>query len=243
MALPVVNASKYTTVIPSTGEEIEFRPFLVKEEKVLMVALESKDNKLIMRSLKDVLSACTFGTVVTDNLTSFDLEYLFLQLRSKAVGETADISLKCRNDDCDDVGKHSIPLEKITMDIPEKDDKIVMMTDDVGITFKYPSVKQLEKIGAEDLDTLSPEQKMEATMALILVSIDNIFDADNVYPADSETEQSLTGFIDGLNASQFASITEWFQGMPALSHTVEWKCNKCDNDNKVELRGLQNFFT
>lgn len=243
MALPVVNSSRYSAVIPSTGQEIEFRPFLVKEEKVLMVALESKDNKMIMRSLKDVISACTFESVVTDNLTSFDLEYLFLQLRSKAVGETADISLKCRNEDCDDVGKHSIPLEKITMDIPEKDDKIVMMTDDVGITFKYPSVKQLESLGAEDLDNLTPEQKMEATMGLILVSIDNIFDADNVYPADSETEQSLTGFIDGLNASQFASITEWFQSMPALTHTIKWDCNKCEHKNEVELRGLQNFFT
>ena len=129
------------------------------------------------------------------------------------------------------------------MDIPEKDDKIVMMTDDVGITFRYPSVKQLEKIGAEDLDNLSPEQKMEATMALILVSIDNIFDADNVYPADSETEQSLTGFLDGLNSSQFAKITEWFQSMPALTHTIKWDCNKCKHKNEVELRGLQNFFT
>ena len=243
MALPVVNASRYTTVVPSTGEEIEFRPFLVKEEKVLMVALESKDNKMIMRTLKDVLTACTFDKLDTDNLASFDLEYLFLQLRSKAVGETAKISLQCRAESCDETATHNVPLEQIKIDVPSDDDKIVMITDDVGMKFKYPSVNDIEKLQVDDVEALTPEEQLDKTMLMILNSLECIFDADNVYPAENETSEQLVEFVDGLNSSQFAKVSAWFSQMPALEHTLEWECKKCKHENSVELRGLQNFFT
>ena len=148
MALPQVNASRYDTVIPSTGKKIEFRPFLVKEEKLLMIALESKDQKLILRTLKDVIGSCTFQTVVPEELASFDLEYLFLQLRSKSVGETAKISIKCEN--CDESANHNVNLEDIKMKMPQKKDKIVKLNDSIGIEFIYPSVCLLYTSDAAD---------------------------------------------------------------------------------------------
>ena len=241
MALPQVNASRYSATIPSTGKEIEFRPFLVKEEKLLMVALESKDNKLIMRTLKDVIGNCTFNEVVVDELASFDLEYIFLQLRAKSVGETAKIAIKCS--ECDSSSNHNVNLEDIKMDIP-KTDKVVMLTDVVGIEFKYPSVNAMQNIQVgEDLEKMSPEDKLQATMDLILLSIDNIFDAEDVHPANNYKESELVEFIDGLNSAQFAKVTEWFGNMPALTHTLKWKCKNCGHDNEMELRGLQSFFT
>lgn len=240
MALPQVNATRYTMVVPSTGKEVEFRPFLVKEEKILMVALESKDNKLIMRSLKDVISACTFNEVVVDELASFDLEYMFLKLRSKSVGETAKIAIKC--EECDSSSNHNVNLEDIKMDMSQ-DDKVIMLTDEVGMEFKYPSVNQMQNLNVENLDELTPEQKMQATMDLVVLSIDNIFDAEDVHPANNYKESELVEFIDGLNSAQFAKVTEWFGNMPALTHNLKWKCKDCGHDNDIELRGLQSFFT
>lgn len=240
MALPQVNATRYTMVVPSTGKEVEFRPFLVKEEKILMVALESKDNKLIMRSLKDVISACTFNEVVVDELASFDLEYMFLKLRSKSVGETAKIAIKC--EECDSSSNHNVNLEDIKMDMSQ-DDKVIMLTDEVGMEFKYPSVNQMQNLNVENLDELTPEQKMQATMDLVVLSIDNIFDADDVHAATNYTEKELVDFVDGLNSSQFAKVTEFFGNMPALKHNLKWDCKECGHSNDIELRGLQSFFT
>ena len=241
MALPQVNASRYDTVIPSTGKKIEFRPFLVKEEKLLMIALESKDQKLILRTLKDVIGSCTFQTVVPEELASFDLEYLFLQLRSKSVGETAKISIKCEN--CDESANHNVNLEDIKMKMPQKKDKIVKLNDSIGIEFIYPSVNQMEQLNLEDIESLSAEEKMKATTDLIMLSIKNIFDDDEVYPADNYTSDEIVDFIDGLNASQFSRITNFFSEMPALTHNLKWECKNCGHKNDIELRGLQSFFT
>ena len=240
MALPQVNASRYTTVIPSTGKKIEFRPFLVKEEKLLMVALESKDQKLVVRTLKDVVDSCTFGKVDVNDLAAFDLEYLFLQLRAKSVGETAKIAVKC--EECDTNMNHNVVLEDIKIEIP-KDDKIVMLSDSVGLKFKYPSVSDMDKLQFEDIDNMKPEQQLAVTEALILISLDNIFDDDEVHAVENYTEDELVDFIGGLNAEQFTRITAWFSNMPALKHNLKWDCKNCGHKNDIEIRGLQSFFT
>ena len=240
MALPQVNASRYTTVIPSTQTKIEFRPFLVKEEKLLMVALESKDQKLVIRTLKDVINNCTFGKVNVDTLASFDLEYLFLQLRAKSVGETAKIALKCS--ECDEKMTHNVVLEDIKIDMP-KNNEVIMLNDTVGMQFKYPSVKNMDRLDVADIENMSAEKQLAATEALILISLDNIFDDDEVHAAEIYTEDELVEFISGLNAKQFTKITEWFGNMPALKHNLKWDCKKCEHSNDVEIRGLQSFFT
>ena len=239
MALPIVNSSRYEATIPSTGQQIEFRPFLVKEEKILMVAMESKDNKMMMRALKDILKACIYDEINVETLTSFDLEELFLRLRSKSVGEVVDIQLKCVK--CEAKTPGQINLDEITMgEIPK--DNHIMLTDSIGIEFKWPSVDLVAGMSFDEKKT-TPEKQMKIVMDTIIKCIDNIFDNDNVWSAENQTEKELKEFIDGLNSAQFAKITEFFGNVPTLEHDVEYKCITCGHENTLELRGLSSFFT
>lgn len=239
MALPILNSSRYEATIPSTGQQIEFRPFLVKEEKILMVAMESKDNKQMMKALKQILSACIFDDVDVNKLTSFDLEELFLRLRSKSVGENAEVNLKCT--ECSANTPVSINLDEIQMgDMPE--DNHVMLTDTVGVEFKYPSVDLVASLDYNPEKT-KPEKQMEITYRMIIECIDSIFDDDEVWDSETQSEKEMREFLDGLNSQQFAKITEFFGSLPSLEHTIDFKCVNCGHDNTIELRGLASFFT
>jgi len=239
MALPLVNASKYEATIPSTGQVIEFRPFLVKEEKLLMVALESKDDKLIVRTMKDVLSSCVYSDIDINTFTTFDLEELFLRLRAKSVGEKVELNLKC--EECDYENPQVVDLDELGVKINEDRNNVVMINDEVGIEFKYPSLTDLEGLNVvKEGDT---KGQLKAMTHLIIKSIKSIFDNDNVYPAVDQTDEELENFIDALNSNQFKEISEWLSNIPSLIHNIEYSCNKCGHENSLELRGLQSFFT
>lgn len=241
MALPVVNSSRYTATIPSTNREIQFRPFLVKEEKLLMVALESKDSNLTMRTLKDIINNCVFDELDVNTLTSFDIEWIFLKLRSKSVGEAAEIKLPC--EECKVPADISINLDKIEMDRPvNAEDKIVMVSDDVGLELNYPSVDLISKMDYDE-EKMTPEEKMNLTLDLIVSSIKTIFDAETVHNSSDSTKTELIAFIDSLNSEQFAKVTAFFGELPALVHNVKFTCGQCGHKNDLELRGLQSFFT
>ena len=231
MALPKLEVPKYTTTVPSTGEVIEFRPFLVKEEKILMIAQESTNEKEILNAMKSILSSCTFGKVEPDNCTIYDLEYLFLQLRAKSVGETADLLLKCEK--CGKTTPVTINLEDIKVQQPEKlvDDKI-QLTDDIGVIMRPITVASTERLG---------QSKDEVTAALS-ASIKAIYDADNVYETDDTSEKELSEFIDSLSHSQLLKIQEYIENQPSLRHTIEWTCKHDGHKNKIELKGIQAFF-
>ena len=239
MGLPQVNASKYEATIPSTGQKIEFRPFLVKEEKLLMVALESKDNKLIVRTMKDVLNSCIYTDVDINAFTTFDLEELFLRLRSKSVGEKVELKLKC--EECDYENPQTVNLDELSIEINKEKNNVIMINDEVGIEFKYPSLTDLENL--DSADGKDTKEQLKVMSHLIIKSIKSIFDNDNVYPAVDQTDEELENFIDTLNSGQFKEITDWISNMPGLVHNIEYKCNKCGHENSLELRGLQSFFT
>jgi|TARA_R110002153_G_scaffold227211_1_gene379941 hypothetical protein len=239
MALPILNSSRYEATIPSTGQTIEFRPFLVKEEKILMVAMESKDNKMMMKALKDILNACIFDEVNVSKLTSFDLEELFLRLRAKSVGEKAEVNLKCGA--CTAKTPVEVNLDEIKMsDMPEQTH--IMLTDTVGVSFKYPSVDLVASLDF-DPDKTKPEKQMDMTYKMIISCIENIFDNDTVWDSESQTEKEMRDFIDGLNSQQFGKITEFFGSLPTLEHTIEFNCISCGSEQSLELRGLSSFFT
>lgn len=239
MALPILNSSRYEAVIPSTGQQIEFRPFLVKEEKILMVAMESKDNKQMMKALKDILKACIFDDINVNKLTSFDLEELFLRLRSKSVGETVDINLKCSK--CEAMTPAQINLDDIKMgDMPESNH--IMLTDTIGMEFNYPSVDVVSSLDF-DPEKTSAKKQMEITYNMISSCINNIFSDDEVWNAEDQSEKELKEFIDGLNSTQFAKITEFFGNIPSLEHTIDFSCITCGHEQTLELRGLSSFFT
>jgi hypothetical protein len=234
MALPIINSSRYSTILPSTGQKIEFRPYLVKEEKILMVALESKDQNTIISALKDVIRACVYDDIDTRKMTTFDLESIFMQLRSKSVGETINLKLKCES--CSEGNDYVINIEDIEIPKINKDDKTVMITDTVGVVFNYPTLDGIKDYTEDQLKTV------EGLSDLIADCMDTIFDDNGVYSAKDETREELLKFIDGLNGSQFQKVTQFFEKIPSLSHSIEYNCKSCGHKNMITLKGIESFF-
>lgn len=233
MALPQLNSARYETTIPSLGKTISYRPYLVKEEKILMLALESQDQKMIMRAIKDVIELCTFDDINVNKLAVFDIECLFLALRSKSVGENMDLKIKCS--ECEGLVDVLINVDEI---VPPQvnTDNVVMLTETVGVTLRYPSFEMVSNMG-DDIDTVDGAFKMIADC------IDTIFDDDAVHNSADVTKKEMNDFLENLNSDQFKKMSTYFEDMPALTHNLNFKCQHCGHDNEMELKGLQSFFT
>ena len=234
MALPKLTAPKYTTVIPSTGKTIEYRPFLVKEEKILLMAQESEDTAQLILAMKDIVKSCTYDKVNPNDLTSFDLEFLFLKLRAKSVGEISNVKIKCT--ECDHHTENQIDLDNINVVVDDKISKTIMLTSTVGINLRYIKVK--------DMAALSDTNKSQGELInnLIVASIESIFDETAVYPADTSSTEELQGFINSLNREQMSKIEAFISAAPKLQHSLKFTCKGCSHDNDVTLSGLQSFF-
>jgi len=233
MALPVLNAAKYRTIVPSLGKEVEYRPYLVKEEKILMIAMESKDERQILTALKGVIKACVYDDINVDKLAMFDLEALFLKLRGKSVGETTEIKAKCT--ECDAENNQEINFDDIKMPVVIKKNNVIELTDSVGVILNYPSVAGLEKQDPK-------ANNVDQTMNMIIDCIESIYDADNVYSAKSEGTKAVEAFIDSLNSTQFKKLTAYFEDIPAVTYDLKFDCSKCGHKNDIELRGFDSFF-
>jgi len=241
MPLPIIESPKYEVQIPSTGKVISYRPYLVKEEKILMIALESQDAKQALNAIKDVIKTCTFNTIDPEKLTMFDLEYIFLKLRAKSVGETTTIRLKC--DECETYTNVDINLDSIPLFWPngEKTNKTIKLTDKIGVTLQYIT---LDKMSRFNLNLKNDEDKLKIMTDMISASIESIYDQDSVYAASDSTKEELDKFVDMLNRTQIESIEKFLSGMPRLEKKIEFKCcnDKCNHDNSMTLTGLQSFF-
>ena len=235
MPLPIIETPKYETRIPSTGARVQYRPYLVKEEKILMVAKETTDQKQIMQAVKDVIASCTFNQVDPSTLSVFDLEYLFLKLRSKSVGETSKIMLRCEK--CDKPNPQEINLEAISIDTSKLPSPKIMLTDKIGIVMNWPRVDLIGEIASGNL---SPQ---DAVMSIITGCIDSIFDDKGVYRASEQSKQELLTFVESLNQGQFAKIQAFIEATPKLEHKLEFTCPHCSQVNSHLIRGLQSFFS
>lgn len=234
MPLPVLETTKYTTLVPSTQEKIEFRPFLVKEEKILMIAQESQDSSQIIKALKEIISACTFDIVKPEKLTTYDLEYLFLQLRAKSVGETSNISLKCT--ECGEVNSVSINLSEIDVKFPEeKAERKIELTDTVGITLRPISIEKTEELS-------KLKENEDALTKSIAACIESIYDSNGVYMTDDTSEKEMTQFIDSLSHKHLQDIQDFMSNQPELHKVVKFKCKACGHENEITISGLQSFF-
>lgn len=235
MALPTMTSSKYKVTIPSTGETVDYRPYLVKEEKILMIALESQDQKQILTAIQNVIGECIDQDIDVDSLAMFDIEALFLALRSKSVGERIELMAACSK--CENKTEIEVLLDDVKCAEFDKGSRVIELSSDVGVTMNFPSPVVMNSFKEGELESI------EGVLKLIAMSIESIYDESNVYPAGDETEKSLSAFIESLNNSQLTKITDFFEDMPSLEHTVEFKCSACDTDNTLELKGLQAFFT
>lgn len=236
MALPKMSVPKYMVTLPSTQEQISMRPFLVREEKVLMIALESNDAAQISRAVKEIILSC-YDLKNLDSLTVFDIEYLFLQLRAKSVGENMNIQIKCREEDCDELTPVSINVDDIAI-INQEQERTILLDKDtgVGVEMRYPSLELVSSLDMEKLESI------EGVMDLIVKCIDSIFDNDNVYNADTESPEELSSFVESLSSEQFKKIQLFLQDVPAVYYKADYDC-KCGKKQEVELRGLNSFFT
>lgn len=235
MSLPILSTPKYTVSIPSTGVSVEYRPFLVKEEKILLVAQESGDQGEIMNAIKDVIRACTYDKVKPDTLTTFDLEYLFIKLRSKSVGEISTIGIECS--ECKTKNTVDINLDEIEVQGNIVKSKKVMLTDKIGVVLKYMSVKDMSRI-----TTKKNSSTVEMMTDTIISCIDSIFDGDTIYAAENSSRSELEAFINSLSRSQMKLIEEFIMDIPKVKHDVKFTCVSCKHANEISLTGAQTFF-
>lgn len=232
--LPKLETPTYSTVMPSTGDKVDYRPFLVKEEKILMIAQESNDNGAMLKALKNIIKACTFDKVNPNVCTTYDIEYLFLKLRAASVGETAELQFKC--EECGEYNKVEVNLNDIEVVYPEKKPETdIKLTENVGIKLKEVEVNDIETLS----DITNPENFSKAIAAVI----DVIYDEENVYKVKDTNPKEVLEFIDNLSHTHLEKIQDFIENQPMLKHTVEFKCVKCGHENKIELVGLQSFFT
>jgi hypothetical protein len=229
MPLPVLETTTYNLVVPSTKKKLKYRPFLVKEEKILMIAQESKDPSQIESSIKEIIEACTFGKMDVDSLMTYDLEYILLKLREKSVGESSEFSLSCKK--CGAKNKVTVNLNDVVVDFPETvPDSNRELSKGVGITLSPVSIKRLGNIHENDINSI------------ISTVIESIYDEENVYHVDSVSKKELDTFIDSFTHKNLEDIQNFIKNQPTLKHTVTFKCSECGHENTYTLEGIQSFF-
>ncbi len=236
MALPKIGYPTYELELPSTGKTIKYRPFLVKEEKVLLMALEGKDEKHIISAVKDLLKNCVISRIKVESLPSFDLEYLFLKIRAASIGEEITIQVTCLDDNKTQV-EAKININEVEVFKPEGHDKKIMFDDKTGLIMKYPSMKQFV-----EREFLQKDMKTEEVYDFIADSIDQIFDEEQVYDKTTTTKKEFRTFVDGLTTKQFEKIQKFYETCPKLSHTVKVVNPNTGKESDYTIEGLQSFF-
>lgn len=248
MALPKLTIPTYSLTIPSTKVKVKFRPFLSKEEKVLMLVKQSENSDEIMNAMKDIVNVCTFEKLSISELALFDLEYIFLQLRSKSIGELIEVDMRCNNlikvpvegeesavteKHCGALIPFKIEIPDINVITPKGHMKMIKLEKDIGITMRYPSVDDLQML----------EDNKDDDVEIIKHLIQNIFDKDNVYEVAETRTEELEEFVANISSKQIEKIREeFFYKMPSISHTVKYTCPECGFKGEYVFSGINDFF-
>ena len=232
MALPKLNTPTHQLELPSTGEKIKYRPFLVKEQQLLMFAQESDDEDSIADTILNIIESCTKGEINAKMLPVFDIEYIFLQLRAKSVGETANIKVKCPDDDSTYVDK-TIKLDDINVQMTAGHTNIVNLTNNIKMVLTYPIMSDMKGVDFSD--------GISGTFNLISKCISEIHDGETIHNRVDMTDQELDEFIDTLDTQQFENIMEFFNTMPKLRHIISVTNPKTKKKGEVVLEGLDSF--
>ena len=237
MPLPKIATPSYELVIPSSKKKIKYRPFLVKEEKILILAMESEDTTQIANAVKNVISSCILSRgIKVEKLSTFDIEYLFLNIRGKSVGEQIEVMVTCPDDN-----KTKVPalinIDSIKVQIDDEHSKDIVLDDQYTLRMKYPSLNEFIKnnFNTEDL-------KVDDTFDLIASCIEQVYSEEESFAASDCTKKELSQFLEQLNSSQFKMIETFFDTMPKLSHTVKVTNPNTGVENEIILEGLQSFF-
>ncbi len=238
MPLPKISTPVYELELPSTGQEIQYRPFLVKEEKLLVLALESENTKEITTAIKNVIKSCIqTKNIKVESLPTFDIEYLFLNIRGKSVGEEIEVNVICPDD-----GETYVPvkinIDEIQVQKNEEHTNKIQVDDNIVMQMKYPSLDQFIKNNFD----FSGDTNMDQSFDLVASCIDKIFNEEEVWTAGDVTKKELIDFLEQMNSAQFKQIEKFFETMPKLSHSVKVKNPKTEVESEVVLEGLSSFF-
>lgn len=238
MALPVIATPKFELILPSSGKKYKYRPFLVKEEKVLLIALEGGAPNEIITSIKEIIKSCVEGLNV-DEMSIFDLEYVFLKLREKSISDTIVLYVKhidkknSEGNECDHVQEITVDLDKVEV-IRNPDNNVkIQLTDSIGVVMKYPTIDLIDEL---------TEFNAKSAFTIVERCIDYVYDEENTYPASDYSPKELHAFIESLSHSQFEKIERFFETLPKIQQEVKWKCNKCGSEEILILEGLNDFF-
>ena len=237
MTLPSVETPRYELTLPSTDKVVQFRPFLVKEEKVLLVAMESNNNTEIINATKEILNACTYEKLEIEKLPIFDIEYIFLQIRAKSVGEIAKFKMLCP-DDKSTYTDVEVDLTKVNVQVDDEHTNNIVIDENrkLGVVFNYPTLEMTKagfNIDETDINTL---------FDIMTTSIDHIYEGEKVYPAKDSTKEELKTFLESLPQKTFEKIKTFFETMPQLRHNIEVENPKTKVKSTIDLKGIRDFF-
>ena len=236
MALPKIDVPTYELVVPSTDEKIKYRPFLIKEEKVLLMAMESGKNEDIIQAVKTIVNECTFDKLELGKMPMFDVEYIFLQIRSKSVGEVSKLRVLCK-DDGKTYANVEVDLNEVQVQVDDGHTNKIELSDEMGIIMNYPTIDSFSAAGIADINA-------ENMLDVIVSCIGQIYDkgGEEVWDAKDSTKKELVEFVEQLNTQQFADVQAFYDTMPKLKHTITVKNPKTKKENTVTLIGLGDFF-
>jgi len=236
MALPKLDVPIYEMVVPSTDEKIKYRPFLIKEEKILLIAMESGENKDIIQAVKQIVSECTFNKLELGDMPMFDVEFMFLNIRAKSVGEISKLKVLCQDDKVT-YANVEVDLSKIEVQVEDDHTNKIELSDEMGVIMKYPSIDSFSTAGIAEITASN-------MLDVIVACIDTIYDkkGEEVYDSKDSTQKELVDFVEQLNTKQFQEVQKFFDSMPKLRHEVTVKNPKTKVESKVVLTGLADFF-
>ena len=232
--LPKLVTPKYDMIVPSTGETITYRPYVVKEEKILLIALESKDDKLIEKAVINIIKECIESPIDIDELTTFDVEFIFVTLRSQSVGEGIKINPPCEH--CEEPNEVLINLDKVSViNLENKVDKHIKLTDDISVDLKWHTMK-------DRVEDLQKKTETETVINMIATSLETIYSGEDTFVVKDAPKKEVLEFVESLNNDQFSEIVDILANAPHLNYDVNFNCKKCDKENSITLNGLIDFF-
>ena len=236
MALPKLTTPTYELEVPSTDEKISYRPFLVKEEKILLIAMESGKNEDIVNAIKQIVSECTFNKLKLGTMPMFDIEYIFLNIRAKSIGEVSKLRLLCP-DDKKTYADIEVNLEEVQVQVDKDHTNKIELTDSMGMIMTYPTIDSFMDTG---LQTITASNMLEVIGSCILQIYEN--NGEKVYEGKDQTSKELNEFIEQLSSQQFKQVQKFYDTMPKLKHTIKVKNPKTKKTSEITLQGLNDFF-
>ena len=235
MAIPTFKSLTYETEL-ADGTSVKYRPYVVKEERQLLIALEAGNEKVVGRAIQDIIDACTFGKLNVGKLPVYDIEHIFIKMRAKSVGEKVKVSTKCSK--CEEPNEQEIDLDQVdTGMIDPNNNPKIMVTEDMGMQLRPPSYNVVMDVSG------SGNTAVESLYETIISCVDKIFNGDEIFECNKEPREEVVAFVESLPYEYFNKIKDYIEALPRISYTMEYNCSSCNELNSTKLEGLSNFFT